>query len=155
MTYSRQASAGIHLITSQELSSHQAEYLNNKQIGYLGLAISQIIEKIFIQKLKFDEFQNLKKIILDAHQRSKKINLSEGALLVLNYFDRDSYHGPSIELEKKDSTETLTSFLKYLISIDIEKKLTAEQKNVLRERLEQSKNHNYHIQEISTLLEKL
>ena len=139
-------------LTAPEIKTYSRRPLTNKENGYLSLAMSQTIEKIFTQKLKYEEFESLQEIIRTASNRSKETNLNEAVKHLLRH-PKQGYE--RFELEKRDASVATEQFLQFLLNTNIETKLDEAKRKILLERLKQGKASNPWTKEFDQLIAKL
>jgi len=158
------------LFRSQDCKKYQRYALSNKETEYLGLALSQVMEKVFTQKIRNEEFDALNQVVSNVAQRSKESNLSEAAQLMLQtmapYQPSEEWklaeplRITNFELEPSNIRDGpappgLRGFLKFLLQCKIETKLTNEVKLKLIDKLEVTKQEYHWVIELEELLKKL
>lgn len=110
--------------------------ISSKELKFLNLAVTQIIEKVCMEKLKYEEYQSFQEIISGVNLRSKEINLNENEKFLGHTIDNNSRF--ELETENRNTPgagEALKIFIEFLISQKLEDRLTLDQKRDLLKNL--------------------
>lgn len=125
----------------------QIRKISKTEMKFLSLAITQIIEKICMEKLKYEEYESFQEIISGVYYRSKEINLNDNERFLGNTVKNQEHF---VLEQEEDDSGSLKVFFQFLM--ENEKQFTLTQKKELIKKLNEL---NSKLPEYDLLIEKL